>query len=154
MAVTILFTIIIIFIIVGILFPNNESTEEEPYNIITSEFGTKHRDKVLPKRYRKRIVIPPIHRIGMYITAEEKAEYLQSKEWKTFRTTIHNKYNHKCTVCGSTKRLEVHHNTYERLGAEKIGDCTLLCRTHHQQIHDIAGYSRETLFPISLIAQR
>ena len=43
---------------------------------------------------------------------------------------------HKCRICADTAALEVHHNTYERLGHERAADLVVLCRACHQLFHD------------------
>ena len=49
---------------------------------------------------------------------------------------------HRCRVCDRGPpevRLEVHHRTYERFGAERVEDLTTLCR------HPRAGATRRTM---------
>lgn len=41
-----------------------------------------------------------------------------------------------CEKCRSTKRLQVHHKTYERLGHEKMSDLKLLCNSCHGKEHN------------------
>jgi 5-methylcytosine-specific restriction endonuclease McrA len=43
---------------------------------------------------------------------------------------------HKCRICAATSALEVHHNTYERLGHERPADLIVLCRSCHKLFHD------------------
>jgi hypothetical protein len=87
------------------------------------------------------------------MSAEEKAKYLSSPEWQSMRKAVHIHKRHQCEVCGSKSNLEVHHNTYKRLGNENIDDLNLLCRKHHQQIHDKLGYDRVTNYPISIFKE-
>ena len=42
----------------------------------------------------------------------------------------------KCVICGKAKNLNVHHITYENLGAEKVSDLVTLCRDCHEDIHN------------------
>src|SRR5207253_1892600 len=37
----------------------------------------------------------------------------------------------RCAVCKTTRRLQVHHLTYERLGHERMSDFKILCKRHH-----------------------
>ena len=46
---------------------------------------------------------------------------------------------HRCRVCDRGPpevRLEVHHRTYERFGAERVEDLTTLCRECHVVVTD------------------
>jgi hypothetical protein len=64
------------------------------------------------------------------------AEYLQTPHWRSLRAWALERAGNRCQLCGSAKELEVHHNTYERLGCEwpsdlvvrqpEIGDMTPL----------------------------
>jgi ribosome-binding protein aMBF1 (putative translation factor) len=64
------------------------------------------------------------------------SEYLKTEGWKTRRTAAIKRAGHACQVCKSPERLEVHHNTYERLGHELAADLIVLCRNCHQTFHD------------------
>ena len=63
-------------------------------------------------------------------------DYLKSPRWQRKRRQRlkHDKY--RCRTCWSTKRLEVHHCTYDRLGREKLDDLITLCRDCHQAVSD------------------
>jgi len=58
-------------------------------------------------------------------------EYLKTPEWDARRLGKILAAGHKCQVCNSPKNLEVHHRTYERRGAERWGDLTVLCAECH-----------------------
>jgi hypothetical protein len=62
--------------------------------------------------------------------------YLRSRHWREVRRSYerHPTAPHRCAVCGA-HRYELHHRTYERLGAEDMGDLLALCRSHHEQLH-------------------
>ncbi len=72
---------------------------------------------------------------------EEKAwrrrykAHLASEKWARYRQRVLKRDNWRCTGCGDTQGLEVHHLTYERLGKERLTDCTTLCHTCHRQQH-------------------
>lgn len=38
-------------------------------------------------------------------------------------------------MCGETERLQLHHMTYERVGAEELSDLMWLCKTCHAMVH-------------------
>jgi 5-methylcytosine-specific restriction endonuclease McrA len=59
-------------------------------------------------------------------------EYLRSEAWQERRHAVLNRAGHRCQVCGSSQALNVHHNTYSRLGAELESDLCVLCRTCHE----------------------
>ena len=65
------------------------------------------------------------------------AEYLKSAGWQFKRRRALILGRHKCRVCGATDtQLDVHHNTYERLGNEDDADLVVLCHNCHQLFHD------------------
>lgn len=66
---------------------------------------------------------------------ERYQEYLQSACWKSRRRRALKKAGHACQICKSTDGLEVHHNTYDRLGRELDSDLLVTCREHHRMIH-------------------
>ena len=87
----------------------------------------------------------------MFISAEDKLAYMLTKEWtelKQLRLVI---ANHKCECCGSAHNLHLHHVTYERLTQELLSDVVILCSLCHTKLHNILGYDRTTLYPISTI---
>lgn len=64
------------------------------------------------------------------------SEYLKTEGWQQRRAKALAEGGHKCRVCAAVAALEVHHNTYERLGHERAADLVVLCRTCHQLFHD------------------
>jgi len=65
------------------------------------------------------------------VTRAEYAEYLQSDHWKAMREAALERAGRKCQTCAATHRLEVHHNTYARIGCEDMTDLVVLCRECH-----------------------
>ena len=63
-------------------------------------------------------------------------EYLNSEWWQQRRAKALAEGGHKCRICAASATLEVHHNTYERLGHERAADLVVLCRKCHQLFHD------------------
>lgn len=62
--------------------------------------------------------------------------YLHSAHWKQTRTKALQNAGYKCQACSSKDDiLDVHHNTYERLGNEDELDLIVLCRSCHGKIH-------------------
>lgn len=63
------------------------------------------------------------------------AEYLKSAHWKSFKEAYKMSGRpRQCEICGNP-RYELHHRTYDRIGAEHLDDVVALCRTHHSQAH-------------------
>lgn len=64
-------------------------------------------------------------------------EYIKSDKWKKKRLHRLKQLGNKCRRCGSTKQIDVHHMTYQRLGAEKSKDLEVLCRVCHTLYHSV-----------------
>ena len=65
-------------------------------------------------------------------------EYLKTLLWEARRYEALNRAGHRCQACGRGRRevtLDVHHNSYERLGKELPEDLVVLCRDHHRLFH-------------------
>lgn len=65
------------------------------------------------------------------------AEYLQTPLWQQRRERSLALARHHCQRCGSRRRLQVHHRTYDRLGEEADEDLEVLCDACHRQEHGI-----------------
>lgn len=65
------------------------------------------------------------------------AKYLESDHWKRRRARAVLLAEWACQLCKSTKDLQVHHNTYERLGGELDSDLIVLCGYHHKWYHEL-----------------
>lgn len=108
-----------------------------------------------PAKYQENLSTNP------FMSAKEKQAYMQSSKWKTLKSIKLSQTNHKCEHCGSKSNLQLHHNTYKRLGAEDIADLNILCgdRTEkgklvkgcHSKVHEILGKDRVTDYPISIL---
>lgn len=62
--------------------------------------------------------------------------YIRSQKWRETARAARERAGHKCQLCGRTdERLEVHHNSYKRLGREKPDDLVCLCATCHRLHH-------------------
>ncbi len=69
---------------------------------------------------------------------ERYEEYLKTPEWKVKRSRARIMAGNRCQVCGTTEKpLDVHHNTYERLGDELLVDLVVLCHKCHCRHHRI-----------------
>lgn len=67
-------------------------------------------------------------------------DFLKSSHWKKVKAkTLRRKKYSKCKFCGSTKNIELHHSNYKWLGTkDELRSVIPLCRTHHQEVHDLA----------------
>ena len=66
-------------------------------------------------------------------------EYLKSDRWKYIRDWILTFWDHRCAICNSSKSVQVHHRTYERLGHELTTDLIPLCDRCHELHHNFTG---------------
>jgi hypothetical protein len=66
------------------------------------------------------------------------ADYLRTPEWRRRRDRALMRACWCCEWpdCRDTDRLEVHHRSYEFLGAERDEDLRVLCPRHHHGLHD------------------
>lgn len=61
--------------------------------------------------------------------------YLRSVHWKQLKKNVLQSQGRICSKCGSLKRLQVHHKTYERLEHELPEDLCVLCGDCHAAEH-------------------
>lgn len=73
-------------------------------------------------------------------TPKEKYDnYINSDAWQKTRQYALDKHGRKCTICGSTTNLEVHHLNYDNLGYEAMNDYAdlcILCHNCHLKLHE------------------
>jgi len=77
----------------------------------------------------------------------EYKKYLASPDWQARRNKALDRAGHKCQVCSRRMGLDVHHNSYERLGHEVDTDLTVLCRRCHDLYHNCLPKPRAELVP-------
>lgn len=63
-------------------------------------------------------------------------EYLRTSEWRARRLVALERAEHRCQVCNTPERLDVHHRTYEHIGEERDEDLLVLCRGCHGLFHE------------------
>lgn len=61
--------------------------------------------------------------------------YLNSTDWRRRRNAALQRVGWRCERCGRKRDLNVHHKTYERLGAENPEDLEVLCVDCHEGEH-------------------
>ena len=64
-------------------------------------------------------------------------EYLNSSKWKVVRRIALEFANYRCQVCNCTKKLQVHHRSYQNIGAETLSDVIVLCNSCHSLFHGL-----------------
>ncbi len=62
--------------------------------------------------------------------------YMTSAAWKRKRQFALDYHGIKCSVCGTSENLQVHHKHYRRLGREKMKDLKVLCEGCHANEHE------------------
>lgn len=71
---------------------------------------------------------------GVEIMTSEYLAYLDSPEWKAKRHERLQIAQYRCSACGGTANLHVHHLTYERIFREEMADLLPLCEKHHTAV--------------------
>ena len=61
--------------------------------------------------------------------------YRKSRRWQAKRRTILKRAGYKCRKCGRRHATQVHHETYRRIGRERLSDLTAVCGGCHKRIH-------------------
>jgi 5-methylcytosine-specific restriction endonuclease McrA len=69
------------------------------------------------------------------MASEFYRSYLASTAWQSKRQQRLQWDRYRCQGCGTSKRLDVHHRTYARLGHEYLADLQTLCRPCHDRVH-------------------
>jgi hypothetical protein len=90
---------------------------------------------------------PVAEAVGAKRLAELRAmsyrQYLRTPEWRRTKAAALLRAGNACSLdVTHTEGLEVHHRTYERLGAELSSDLAVLCRSCHQLLHKEYGRPR------------
>ena len=77
----------------------------------------------------------------------EYKQYLLSEKWEGKREIVLQMAAFKCQLCSKTESqsggLQIHHNTYDRIGKELLSDLIALCPTCHKNYHSRNGDNLE-----------
>ena len=106
-----------------------------PCDVCGKTFNSKNAAAAQAMLAGKLRVCPACQRAGAR-TQLPYSEYLKTEGWKVRRLKALDRAGHRCQVCNSAERPEVHHRTYERLGHERAADLVVLCRSCHKLFHD------------------
>lgn len=78
------------------------------------------------------------------VLAEEKAEwwewynwYLGTPEWREKADAVLGRAGGLCEGCRKNRALQVHHLTYEHVGAEFLFELVAICRPCHSRLHEM-----------------
>ena len=63
--------------------------------------------------------------------------YLNSKDWHDKRNRMLCYSDYKCSKCGNTENIQVHHLNYNTIGDESFNDLQVVCVGCHKKIHKI-----------------
>ena len=105
-----------------------------PCDVCGKTFHSKNPSAAAAMLAGKLRVCPACQRAGAR-TQLPYSEYLKTEGWKVRRAKALARAEHRCQVCNSDKRLEIHHRTYERLGHERDADLIALCHDCHTLFH-------------------
>lgn len=61
--------------------------------------------------------------------------YLRSPEWAVKRALVLKRANGHCEGCGLAIATQVHHQTYDNVGAEFLWELAAVCRACHERVH-------------------
>lgn len=81
-----------------------------------------------------------LERLGL----ENLREYVASDRWRNRRTAYYSSHPYRCRHCGKNERLNLHHQTYERLGDEPDSDLMPLCEVPCH-VNEHLRWAREAL---------
>lgn len=62
-------------------------------------------------------------------------DYLRSQEWLAKRQPVMERANGVCEECRMNEATDIHHKTYDRVGAEPPEDLSAVCRLCHNCLH-------------------
>jgi hypothetical protein len=76
--------------------------------------------------------------ISEYINEMNYQDFLKTPYWKAISEKVRYKSGFKCNLCGSNKKLNIHHRDYTHHGDElhHMGDLICLCEECHSKFHD------------------
>ncbi len=92
-----------------------------------------------PRQHKKRNKPDVWNRLLKKVKGKNYREFIISEYWLKVRLLILKRDGYKCTICGTTKQLHVHHTTYKNHFKEHLHleDLQTLCKQHHTEIHQI-----------------
>jgi len=125
------------------LWKTNETILEEYTVYKNNQIKPRNTPLVNKKKKKGRKHSKNIRRNIARISEKNKyVKYLESKHWEDKRKEFYTFLKKsglpmKCDLCGSRKRLNIHHMTYDNIGCEDMHDLQLLCQMCHMEEHNI-----------------
>lgn len=113
--------------------PGRGSREMDVVNIATTKRPVRTKRQRANKGVSKRL-----EKSARGLGFDSYAAYLRSPHWQALRRQALDLARRRCP-CGACTGLQVHHLTYARLGAERLGDLAVLCRGCHRRVHSRGG---------------
>ena len=100
--------------------------------------ATKEVKKEFIHRYIENGEEFPVEYAKDCISDMDYADFLKTPYWKSIALYVKERDGRKCSICGATKALEVHHLTYDNHGDElhHLDDLTCICRRCHENLHN------------------
>ena len=159
--------IIVLYLISVFLFSSSKHKEQDSTEEIEILSIADYDKLFTPSFSRNTPIVPknldftlPTKTAGnQFMSAQDKAAYLDSVYWKNLKQDRMTLANGMCEVkgCTNTTHLNLHHVNYIRLGCELITDVRIVCNKDnngcHSKIHIITGYDRKDLHPIEVITK-
>ena len=104
---------------------------------------TKAEKRAIKKARRQKI--KDRKKLNFKVTKSTYYRYLKTDRWKKKRAHFFasNPDNRICFICGSKKKLQAHHKTYEHVGEERIADLICLCEDCHRAVHKFLKHNKD-----------
>ena len=132
--------------LMDLLHNPDKLNKPEPKPYVTPDTKPSHTVEELDEE----LFPEPIFTGDIYMSADDKSAYLRSTAWRDLKQQRLAIAGGRCeqSECSNSTNLDLHHVTYQRLGAEDISDLRVVCRKCHSNIHKLLGYSRENSYPV------
>jgi hypothetical protein len=93
--------------------------------------------RLLITNSRLEISYKELKRLCFYANNLKYSDFLETEYWKAVRRLVIERDRYRCVVCGSKKRLTVHHLTYKNHFKEHENLCylTTVCHDCHHEYH-------------------
>ena len=149
--------IVVVLYLISVYLFSSSKHEEKDSTERTETFDIAYYDKLYTPSFSRKAPIVlgdmdftlPTKKAGnQFMSAQDKAAYLQSTEWQNLRQLVFSRDNHQCQLCSSPNALNCHHISYENLGSESLDQLVTLCQDCHSALHLRLGYDRITRYNI------
>lgn len=107
-------------------------------------------DKERVEQFINRCIIKKAKNVDFEVVANKihnmpYKHFLETPYWKGVALFVKRRDGWKCTKCGSTGHLEVHHNTYDHHGNEvfHLDELATLCKECHLKAHEMQQFEKK-----------